>query len=158
MSIITRADLAELEGLLEPVEELREAARLEDAAIAAAARSPTDSVETPNSQALGAVTGAPARPQLFQMQVSSAGVRLVAPDKQSRSIVVTAPAVNFGIFLSLTGRPDVRGFPIPPLIPYELIVPGFQELWAATNAPVWVPVLVQEAPLLIGNRERRWSW
>ena len=141
-------DLEELGELLKPWEGSSEAA-----------------TETPglgrpqaNSQSLGANTGAPPRTKIYQVQVTAAGIRLVGPDKASRQVTITVPVTGFGVFLGFSGRPNVRGFPIPPAFPYEITIPGFEEVWAATNAPVFIPVLVQVGPLLGGDRERRWEW
>ena len=147
--IFSTADIDELGDILRPWGETP---------AQSAARTPPMYGRPPNSQPLGTNTGAPPRTRIFQVQVTPGGVRLVGPDKQNRQVVVTPPFNAFGVVLSFTGRPDINGFPIPPALPYEMIIPGFQEVWAATTAPVLIPVLVQVGPLLVGDLERRWGW
>lgn len=147
--IFSSDDLDELGEILKP---------WADAGVRAAATNPEIGRPPPNSQPLGENTGAPPRTKLYQVQVPPGGVQLVGKDKFSRDIMVTAPAVGFGVFVGPAGRPNPLGFPLTPGVPYEIIVPGFQELWASTNSPVLIPVLVQVAPLLTGDRERRWAW
>lgn len=147
--IFSHDDLEELGELLKP---------WADAGVRAAARNPEEGRPPPNSQPLGENTGAPPRTRVFHVQVPPGGVQLVGADKYNRAITVTPPDVGFGIFLGPRGRPNPVGFPLIAGVPYEIEVPGFQELWASTNSPVLIPVLVKVAPLLVGDRERRWEW
>lgn len=109
---------------------------------------------SPNSQPLGATTGAPVRTRLFPVPVPSGGVMLVGADRANRTVRIVAPAVQYGIFVGFGGAPSTRGTALPPGIPFEVILPGNQQLWASTNAPVYIQVFVEVAPLLVGDRER----
>lgn len=137
---------------------------LDASAADAASRTADDFEPQPNSQPLGAVTGVPPATRVYGVQVSNrpGGVLLVGPDRASRSIRVTAPNVPFGVFVGVGAggggdSPNINGFPIAPLLPYEIILLGYQTVWAATNSPVFLQVLVQVSPLLIGDRERAWA-
>ena len=129
-----------------------------------ASRSGDDLEPQPNSQPLGAVTGVPPATRVYGVQVSNrvGGVMLVGPDRAGRSVRITTPDIAFGVFIGVGAggggeSPNPGGFPIAPAIPYEIILSGYQTIWAITNSPVFVQVLVQVAPLLIGDRERAWA-
>lgn len=116
-------------------------------------------VTAANSQPLGARTGAPPQTRVFSLLVRDTPILLEGPNKQSRSIKVTAPDLPFGIFVGTESGVRAVGRALTPGIPYEVIVPGYQALYAITDAPgMWIPVLVQVAALLAGDRERQWSW
>jgi hypothetical protein len=114
------------------------------------------------AEALGSLTGAPPHTRTTKVMVAPFNgnrepVRIVSATRQSRVVTLTAPAVGFGIFV---GGSDVEpgvGVQLPPIIPYDFILPGYQELYAVTDAPVFLPLQLQIAPLLIGDRERRFS-
>ena len=116
------------------------------------------------AEVLGSMTGAPPRTQAFSVQVppdiqGQQPVRIVAQDRASRVVTLTAPAVGFTVFV---GGPGViaggsTGVALTPAIPYDFILPGLQDLYAVTDAPVFLRLQVQVAPLLIGDRERRFT-
>lgn len=158
-AILTPSDLDELSKLLEPVEELKRAAAMGASGEGVAASNPLRrGTLPPNSQPLGSTTGAPPRTKIFQIQVNSTGVQIAPPDKFNREVTVIVPDVAFGVFIGIDGNPTTGGSPLTPGIPYEIDIPGFVSVWAATNAPVWIPIHVQIAPLLAGDLERRWSF
>jgi hypothetical protein len=111
---------------------------------------------------LGSLTGAPPYTRTTKVMVAPfngnrEAARIVAAHRQSRVVTMSAPAVGFGIFV---GGSDVEpgvSVQLPPIIPYDFILPGYQELYAVTDAPVFLPLQLQIAPLLIGDRERRFS-
>lgn len=120
----------------------------------------------PNAMPLGALTGAPPQTQLRTYQVIPAAAvgatnvpTLVAePDRASRVLIFTAPLIGFSIYIGdsgVTGDPGSSGLALPAGLPYEVIVPGLQAVYAVTDAPVYVPLRVQIAAILIGDRERR---
>lgn len=124
----------------------------------AAARTPLF-IGGANSQPLGARTGVPSQTRLFTRQVRNQATMLEGPNKQNRVVKVTAPDLPFGVYVSTDSGVDTRGAALPPGQETEIIIPGFQTVWAITDAPgIWIPVKVQVAPLLAGDREREWSW
>ena len=115
-----------------------------------------------NSLPLGSLTGAPPQTQLRGYQIVPYGAlgngqqatRIVEPDLQNRVIILTAPFVAFSIWIGDSGvKPG--DFSLPPGLPYEVILPGRQPLYAVTDAPVYLPLRVQIASILMGERERK---
>jgi hypothetical protein len=93
-----------------------------------------------------------------QVGVNGVGPTLVvSPDRASRLVIFTAPLVGFSIFIGPAGvrtDPGGSGMALVPSLPYECVIPGGQEIYALTDSPIAIPLRVQEAPLLIGDRER----
>jgi hypothetical protein len=116
---------------------------------------------------LGAETGAPpwARFRTYQVipttAVGVAGQQatlVVEGDKQSRFATFIAPAAAFSIFIGdagISNNPGSNGMALPAGIPYTVELPGNQTVYAVTDAPVFLPLRVNIAPVLIGDRERR---
>ncbi len=112
----------------------------------------------PNSEPLGALTGAPPRTIFTSIQVApfAVGPTLISgPERYARLVAITAPLVGFSIFV---GGPGVKisDLALPPGLPYQIQLIGFQELYAVTDSPAYMQIRVQIAPLLIGDRERRY--
>jgi hypothetical protein len=123
--------------------------------------SPGPGLGAVGAEALGSLTGAPPQTDLYERQVapSASGatpVRVVDNARASRVATFTAPSVGFSIFVGGSGVQPGQGTRLPPGLPYDMVIPGFQELFAVTDAPVFLPLQVQVAPLLIGDRERRY--
>jgi hypothetical protein len=113
-----------------------------------------------NSEPLGALTGAPPRSRLFTLQIIPASANrqptLIAPAfRQNRVIVLTAPLVGFGIYVGDAGVTPNTGLVLTPGLPYDIIIPGLQPLYAVTDAPTYLPLQIQDSPLLVGDKERR---
>lgn len=111
----------------------------------------------PGSEPLGDITGAPT-PTVFrtvQIQPGKTSTRIAEPGRPNRVVIVTAPIIPFRFYIGGQGV-KIGDMEITPGIPYDCVLPGLQELWAVTNAPVVLPLRVQIAPILIGDRERRW--
>ena len=141
------------------------------AAGAGAQPSPPVLPPAPGMEPLGYKTGAPPRIELATYQVIpasavGAGRRAAEPtrvcirDPQSRVAIFQAPLLGgFVIYIGDAGiasNPGANGLALPAGLPYEVIIPGGQEIYAVTNAPVYLPLRVQIASILIGDRERRW--
>ncbi len=114
-----------------------------------------------NSVPLGSQTGAPPNTQLKGYQVVPYGAvgrgqsptLIVEADRANRVAIITAPFVGFSVYVGTAGvKPG--DLSIPPGLPYEVILPGGQELYAVTDAPVYLPLRVQIAAVLVGERER----
>lgn len=115
---------------------------------------------------LGTLSGAPPRVNFRTYMVipgSSVGVNgvgptlVVAADAASRLVIFMAPLIGFSVFIGPAGvrtDPGASGIALLPALPYEVVIPGGQEIYAVTDAPTYIPLRVQEAPLLIGDRER----
>lgn len=119
-----------------------------------------------NSEPLGARTGAPPRTRLFTVQVipfSAVGgptraesTMITGPEPPNRVVVLTAPAIGFLIYVGDAGVSPNGGLALPPGQQYEFVLPGGQPLYAVSNAPVYVPLAVQIAAILAGDRERQY--
>jgi hypothetical protein len=108
----------------------------------------------------GSETGAPPFTRFRMYQVAPFGFNLdptniVEADRQARIVVLTAPLVGFTIYVGDPGVSPQNGFGIVPALPYEIIIPGNQNLYAITDAPVYVPLRVQISAVYVGGRERR---
>lgn len=114
----------------------------------------------PFSQPLGHYTGAPPQTVLKRVVVASSGnqVTCVVPaTRENRFVTLTAPKSNFTIFIAGVSSVSVNfGLALPQGIPYEVSLPGNQEIYAISNAPgVGVTLNVQIAAALAGDLERR---
>jgi hypothetical protein len=132
------------------------ASLLSDGAAAVAVQSGSG-LEQIGGQALGSLTGAPPR-VAFKRLIVSAGptpTLIVPGERASRSVVLTAPFVGFAIFVGNSSvRPNANSVALPPALPYEIILPGLEELYAVTDSPVGLPLQIQIGALLLGDRER----
>ena len=117
-----------------------------------------------NSVPLGSITGAPPWAKLQMLQVIpfvAVGVTGQTPtlvasrERQNRVIIVTAPLVGFSVYIGDSGVRPGYAFVLPGGLPYDIIIPGGQELYAVTDAPTFLALQVQSAPLLTGDKERR---
>jgi hypothetical protein len=114
----------------------------------------------PFSKPLGHYTGAPPQTVLKQVRVAPNGnpATLVVPaTRESRFVTLTADRSNFTIFLAGTqGVSPNFGLPLPQGVPYEISLPGNQELYAISDAPgITLGLNVQIAAALAGDLERR---
>ncbi len=106
---------------------------------------------------LGWRTGAPPRTVLTSIPIIPAGfgaaTQIVLATAESRLVTLTAPLVGFSIYVGDSGV-KITDMALTPGIPYAIPIVGNQELWAITDAPVYIPLRIQIAPLLNGDRER----
>ncbi|OHD23639.1 MAG: hypothetical protein A2Y38_01420 [Spirochaetes bacterium GWB1_59_5] len=118
----------------------------------------------PNAEPLGALTGAPPRTKFYSRPVIPAvavgvggneATQIVDGTAANRVAVLLAPDVGFTIFIGPSGVSPATGLALPPGQPYEAILVGLQDLYAVSNAPVWLPLQVQVAPVLMAERERK---
>lgn len=132
--------------------------------IAAGVRATPAFSPTPNSVPLGALTGAPVRTIFRSYQIipaSAVGVGgneatlIVPPTAANRVISLLAPAVNFRIFIGDSGVSPGVGLALPAGQPYETIIPGLQGVYAVTDAPVFLVLQVQIAPILYAEQQRK---
>lgn len=121
-------------------------------------------VPAPNSEPLGAITGAPPRTRLYSRMVAtqaSVGVnggeatQVVTGTANNRLAILTAPLVGWSIYIGDSGVTPDTGLQLTPGLAYEVILPGLQELYAVTDAPVPIALQVQVASVLMAERERR---
>jgi hypothetical protein len=114
----------------------------------------------PFSRPLGSYTGAPPRTRFSNVLVAPLSVgqatRLVEETRENRFVTLIAPAVAATVYvLADAGASVAMGIPLPPGLPYEVSLPGNQELYAITDAAVYLRVRVQVAAALTGDLERR---
>lgn len=122
----------------------------------AAASPQTEPGVQPNSAPLGSLTGAPPPTQMRTLQVSpgTTPILVVPPERASRVITLTAPFVGFSIYVGGSGV-KTTDHALTPGLPYDVVLPGNQELYAVTDAPVSLTLRLQIAPVLTGDRERK---
>lgn len=111
----------------------------------------------PGSELLGEETGAPPHTVFRGIQIAPGRnpTRIAEPARPNRVVIIIAPLIGFRFYVGTVGV-KVGDLEITPGIPYDCVLPGLQELYAVTNAPVPLSLSVQIAPILIGDRERRW--
>jgi hypothetical protein len=90
---------------------------------------------------LGFRTGAPPQTILKSVQVNpfSAGkgaTQIVDGSGPNRAVILTAPFVGFTIYVGSAGV-KIGDLGLPPGLPYEIIIPGNQDLYANSDAPVF---------------------
>lgn len=130
----------------------------------AGSRSTPNQVPAPNSEPLGAKTGAPPHVRFYSTLVipfSAIGVRgaepvqIVPPTPPNRIVTLTAPHVGFTIYIGDSGVSPATGLALPPGRDYQAQLVGLQELYAVTDAPVYLPLQIQVSPILFAERERK---
>lgn len=116
---------------------------------------PGGSRPQPGSEPLGWDKGAPTRTSIRIVQIAPGllPISIVPSTRESRVVTLLAPLIAFSIFVGEAGV-TTRDVALPPGLPYDLVIPGLQELFAVTDSPVVLPLRVQIAPILIGDRER----
>ena len=113
----------------------------------------------PGSQPIGGDTGAPMHTVTTTKLVAPSGAaggptQVVGPDRASRVVTLIAPNVAFSIFVGDAGV-KITDMALPGGgLPYDIVLPGLQELYAVTDSPTFLSLRIQIAPLLIGDRER----
>lgn len=119
----------------------------------------------PNGAPLGSATGgAPATTLRTYQVIPSALVggsanqqatRIVMRSRENRVVVFTAPIVGFSIYIGDAGLTTQTGMALTPGIPYDVVLPPDQEIYALTDAPTYLPLRVQVSAILVADRERR---
>lgn len=119
----------------------------------------------PGGRPLGFYTGAPPRTQLTQVNVTpnvnALGVvqqpTLIVPaTTQNRFVTLSAPLLAFAILVSPEASFNAfSSHTLLPGVPYEISLPGNEQLFAVTTAPVFVPLQIQIAPAIASDTERR---
>lgn len=129
----------------------------------AAVRQPQTLQPSPNSEPVGALTGAPPRTILRSVPIipaAAVGVggneatQIVPGTAPNRVVTLLAPFVNFRIYVGPSGVTPQTGFALPVGQPYVIELPGLQDLYAVTDAPVYLRVQVQIAVVLFAERQR----
>lgn len=101
-------------------------------------------VPVPNTVPAGVQTGAPPRVKFFSMLVAPAVTRrptLIAPGTpENRVVTLTPPNVAFMVFVGDADVMPANGMMLPAGVSFDIPLVGLQELWAITNAPVYLRV------------------
>lgn len=144
---------------------MRSAAELGDPSLPFQTAADPRSFRQPNTQPVGTLTGAPPRTQLFQLRVTpvvnSAGVlqvptRIVPATRENRFITLVAPLTGFLIYVKSEAAFNLLSdLSLPPGLPYEISLPGNQELFAVTDAPIFLSLRVQVTAAISSDTERR---
>lgn len=116
----------------------------------------------PNSEPLGANTGAPPRTLLYSRPVAPAAAGapptlIVSATPENRVAIITAPDVGFNVFIGNSGVTPATGLALTPGLNYEVVLPGLQELFAVTDSPTFLRVQIQVAAILLAERQRATS-
>ncbi len=118
----------------------------------------------PNSEPVGAETGAPPHTRFFNVQVIPFSVisvknaqpsQVVQATRENRVALLTAPAVGFVVYVGDTGVSPQRGMALIPGTVTEIILVGGQDLYAVTDAPCFLALQVQISIVLMAEQERR---
>lgn len=114
----------------------------------------------PNDAPLGSATGAPPRTwvRTYQVVPAAAGGEptLVVPaTRENRVAVFIAPIIGFSVFIGEPGINTGTGMALSPGIPYDMVIPPDQAIYAITDAPTYIPLRVQVGPILVADRERK---
>lgn len=112
---------------------------------------------TPNSEPLGAETGAPVRPRYYSVAIRpGAAPTQIAPEtRDNRIVTLLAPSVGFTVFIGDEGVSARIGYSMQGGVADDFPLVGFQALYAVTDAPVVLRVQVKIFPILLAERERR---
>jgi hypothetical protein len=118
----------------------------------------------PNSEPVGAMSGAPPHTRFFNVQVipfsaaqskNAQPSQVVQSTRENRVALLTAPAVGFLIYVGDTGVSPARGMALIPGTVTEIILVGGQDLYAVTDAPCFLALQVQISIVLMAEQERR---
>jgi hypothetical protein len=117
---------------------------------------------SPNSEPVGALTGAPPRTRAYQARVipaaavgQDAPTQIVFASRENRIALLLAPTVGFTIYVGDEGVTPNTGFPLPAGQPWEVPLVGRQALYAVTDSPVFLRLGVQVSTVLLADRERK---
>lgn len=108
----------------------------------------------PNSQPLGARTGAPPRPRFYRRDISSSPEEIVEGTPENRVVTLTAPDVGYTIYIGDSGLNANNGMALSAGVPTPFQLVGLQKLLAVTDAPVPITLSIVVAPILMAERQR----
>lgn len=117
------------------------------------------SVKTvPNTVPAGVQTGAPPRVRFFSMLVAPNKLRkptLIVPGTpENRVVTVTPPNVGFTIFVGDAGVTPSSGVALPAGQAFDVPLVGLQELWAVTDAPIYLRITGLVSIVLMAEQGR----
>ena len=118
----------------------------------------------PNSEPVGAQTGAPPHTRFFNVQVipfaasqakATQPSQVVQSTRENRVALLTAPFVGYTVYVGDSGVSPTRGMALIPGTVTEIILVGGQDLYAVTDAPAYLSLQVQISIVLMAEQERR---
>ena len=109
-----------------------------------------------NAQPSGTRTGAPPRTVFKSLQVAPGSVPTIVVDegRENRVVTILAPNVPFSIYIGGEGV-NVSSMPLVAGLQVEVVLPGYQALFAVSDAPVFLQIGVQIAGIPLGDTERK---
>jgi hypothetical protein len=112
---------------------------------------------TPNSEPMGSITGTQVRTRLYSFPILAGAlpVMIVQGTRENKVALITPPSVGFTVYVGDAGVSPLTGMALIPGTANEIVLGGFQEVYAVTDAPVLLRVQIQVAPILLAERERR---
>jgi len=111
----------------------------------------------PGYEPVGSMSGAPppTTVRVIQIRPGTNPVRIVDPTRENRIITMLAPLVGFTIYVGNSSVTPSNGYGLVGGLSHDIPIPGLGEIYAVTDAPVVLPLRLQVATLLIGDRERK---
>jgi hypothetical protein len=131
--------------------------------VAAGVRAQPGVAPAPNSQPAGARTGAPPRTKLYSRQVmpfsalgtnSNEATLIISGTPENRVSILTAPLVGFRIYIGDSGVSPQTGLALPPGLAYDVPLVGLQDVYAVTDAPVYLPLQILISIVLMAEQQR----
>lgn len=111
---------------------------------------------TPNSEPMGAITGTPVRTRLYSFPLlPGQAVQIISGTRENKIALITPPNVGFTVYVGDAGVTAQTGFALQPGVEKEIILAGFQEIYAVSDAPIMLRLQIEIAPILLAERERR---
>jgi len=112
---------------------------------------------TPNSEPMGSITGTPVRTRLYSFPLlpGPTAVQIISETRENKIALVTPPNVGFTVYIGDAGVTPQTGFALQPGVEKEIILAGFQQVFAVSDAPVMLRLQIEVAPILLAERERR---
>ena len=115
---------------------------------------------TPNSEPAGYQTGAPPHTRLFSVKVNpvskAVGSLIVPGTPENRIAILTSPLVGFRIYIAGgSGLNAQTALALPPGLAFDVPLPGLQEIYAISDAPVYLTLQVCISIVLASEQARR---
>lgn len=112
----------------------------------------------PNAVPAGVQTGAPPRVLFLSTLIAPAKLRkptlLVPGTAENRTVTITAPNVGFTIYVGNADVTPANGMSAPRGQPFYVPLVGLQELWAVTDAPIYLRLTAIVSIVLMAEQGR----
>jgi len=109
----------------------------------------------PNAEPVGALSGAPPRTALYRRLITGNPQAIVTGTPENRTVTLVPPLVGWTIYVGDASVSPASGIALIPGLNNIINIPGLQDLWAVTDAPIALPLSVQIAIVLMAEQQRR---